>query len=128
MSSTYYNNMWKEGINNLLENIHEEFDPLDENLAKNQVLLLAFRSPTSGRTNSGSGFTPISTSSTCSATRSSKTAMTRWCTLRRECSSKICWSRPCCGSSKSSSTSSGTTPTPTLSAQSTSTSTSSSSK
>lgn len=38
MSSTYYNNRWKEGINNLLENIHEEFDPLEENLAKNQVL------------------------------------------------------------------------------------------
>jgi hypothetical protein len=32
MSSTYYNNLWKEAINELLENIHEEFDPLDENL------------------------------------------------------------------------------------------------
>lgn len=34
MSSTYYNNLWKEAINELLENIHEEFDPLDENLGE----------------------------------------------------------------------------------------------
>lgn len=32
MSSAYYNNKWKEAINDLLENIHEEFEPLDENL------------------------------------------------------------------------------------------------
>lgn len=29
MSSAYYNNKWKEAINDLLENIHEEFEPLD---------------------------------------------------------------------------------------------------
>lgn len=38
MSGSYYNNLWKEAINELLENIHEEFDPLEENLAKNQVV------------------------------------------------------------------------------------------
>lgn len=32
MSSAYYNNKWKEAINDLLENIHEEFEPMDENL------------------------------------------------------------------------------------------------
>lgn len=29
MSSAYYNSKWKEAINDLLENIHEEFEPLD---------------------------------------------------------------------------------------------------
>ena len=42
MSSTYYNNLWKEAINELLENIHEEFDPLDENLGEKGVILHLF--------------------------------------------------------------------------------------
>lgn len=37
MSSTYYNNLWKDAINNLLENIREEFEPLDENLNEKGV-------------------------------------------------------------------------------------------
>lgn len=37
MSSAYYNNKWKEAINDLLENIHEEFEPLDENLGEKGV-------------------------------------------------------------------------------------------
>lgn len=42
MSSAYYNNKWKEAINDLLENIHEEFEPLDENLNEKGVTLTLF--------------------------------------------------------------------------------------
>lgn len=38
MSSIYYNNRWKEAINDLIENLHEEFEPLDENLNEKGVI------------------------------------------------------------------------------------------
>lgn len=110
MSSTYYNNLWKEAINELLENIHEEFDPLDENLGEKGVTLHLFSWSTSARTRNGSGFMHISTSNTYTATASSKTATTKWCTRKRECCWRICSNRPCSASSSSSSTSYATTP------------------
>jgi hypothetical protein len=70
MSSTYYNNLWKEAINELLENIHEEFDPLDENLSEKGVILLLCSSNTNARIKSGSGSTLICMSSTSTATKS----------------------------------------------------------
>ena len=70
MSSTYYNNLWKEAINELLENIHEEFDPLDENLNEKGVLHLLFSSNMNARIKSGSGSTLICMSSTSTATKS----------------------------------------------------------
>lgn len=57
MSSTHYNNLWKEAINELLENIHEEFDPLDENLNEKGVPLPLFSSNMNARTRNGSAST-----------------------------------------------------------------------
>ena len=113
MSSTYYNNLWKEAINELLENIHEEFDPLDENLNEKGVLHHLFSSNMNARIRSGLDFTLISTSNTSTATKSWKTATTKWSIPKNACSSKTCWSQPWCGLSSSNSTSFATTPTPT---------------
>lgn len=70
MSSTYYNNLWKEAINELLENIHEEFDPLDENLNEKGVMDLLFSSSMNARIRSGLDSTLIYTSNTSTATKS----------------------------------------------------------
>ena len=70
MSSTYYNNLWKEAINELLENIHEEFDPLDENLNEKGVMYLLFSSSMNARIRSGLDSMLTSMSNTSTATKS----------------------------------------------------------
>ena len=70
MSSTYYNNLWKEAINELLENIHEEFDPLDENLNEKGVIHLLFSSSMNARIKSGLDSMLTSMSNTSTAIKS----------------------------------------------------------
>lgn len=113
MSSTYYNNLWKEAINELLENIHEEFDPLDENLGEKGVILHQFSLSTNARMRSGSAFMHISTSNTYTATASLKIATIKWCIHRKECCSRICLNPPCYALSNSNSISYAITPAPT---------------
>ena len=87
MSSTYYNNLWKEAINELLENIHEEFDPLDQNLNDGDkgVCPLLFSLNMREKTQNGLGFMHIFTSNMFTVTRYLKIATIRLFTHKKEC-------------------------------------------